>query len=196
MMPETPMAGRAWDFGFEYSIATYSKPAVALTTLERRVGEPAMLGFLQSYYDEYGFAHPDGEDVRRVMAETLSEEIADWFFEELVQGTGTLDADVVALSSDDPVLEREGALCIPVEVRRTSAGRTASTLWPCDTDKLDWGRAAEGLRAVEIDPDRVALLDLNLVNNGERRRVDYAGWLGFDVRMLRVLQVLFSLGGP
>ncbi|MGC9347223.1 MAG: M1 family metallopeptidase [Anaerolineae bacterium] len=193
LRPGTPMSGRAWDFGSDYSIATYSKPVVALTTLERRVGERAMLDFLRSYYDAYAFAHPYGQDLRQAMAESLGMEIADWFFEELVHGSGTLDADIVDLRADGVDLEREGDLCVPVEVRLATSEGETSPMWPCDGQEADLD-VVEELRAVEIDPDRVALLDLNLVNNGDRRQADRAGWLGFAVRMLRVLQVLFGLG--
>jgi hypothetical protein len=200
-MPETPMAGRAWDFDVSYGVATYAKPAVALTTLERLVGEEAMVGFLESYYDAYGFGHPTGEDLRALMAASLGEEVAGWFFDTIVHSSSTLDADVVDLAG--LALDREGDLCVPVEVRLVDAGGETSPVWPCEAGpapevEADAGLpvGAEDVAVVEIDPDRVAVLDLNLANNGERREVERAAWLGFAVRAVRTLQMLFSLGGP
>jgi hypothetical protein len=194
MMPDTPMAGRAWDFdGLTYGIATYSKPAVALSTLERRVGDAAMVAFLRAYTDQYAFAHPSAEDLRAVMAETLGAETADWFFKELVDGAGTLDAQVARLDAADADLARRGDLCVPVPValRLTRTGYEV-VRWPCGAE---FQEEVDRLRGVEIDPERIALLDLNWVNNGQRRQIDGAAWVGAVVRTGRLLQTLFRGGG-
>lgn len=194
LISDTPMAGKAWDFdGLTYGIATYSKPAVALSTLERRVGDEAMITFLQGYTDQYVFAHPSAEDLRSVMAETLGAEIADWFFEDLVYGAGTLDARVERLDAADADLARQGDLCVPVQVAMQLT-RSGSELvsWPCD---VEFQEDVSRLRGVEIDPERIALLDLNWTNNGERQQRDWSAWLGAVVRITRHLQTLFRGGG-
>jgi hypothetical protein len=187
MFPDTPMAGAAWDFdSLQYGIATYSKPALALTTVERTVGETAMQRFLSTYFDRYAFAHPRTEDVRAVMEETLGAEVTAWFFEQLVYGDGTLDMRVVT-SNEQATLEREGDLCIPTTVRLTRTGRQAPEIivWPCDQPTLTIDGAP---RMVEIDPDDAIVLDLNLANNQLRRTPDPATGLGIVVRGLRFWQ--------
>jgi hypothetical protein len=190
--PETTMAGEAWEFsGFQYAIATYSKPALALTTLERTVGEEAMLRFLRTYVERYGFAHPTGEDVRAVMAETLGD-AATWFFEDFAHGDGVLDAQVDALDGT-VTLVREGEACVPTTVRIEQRGDAPLEIpWPCDAGPLS--REVERVRSVEIDPTQDVVLDLNQANDGRRPNADKAAWLGLVIRWLRMLQALFRGG--
>ncbi len=192
LFPDTPMTGAASDLGDAYVIATYSKPVLALTTLERRVGDAAMLEFLDAYTRRYAFAHPTEADLRAVMAETLGHETASWFFEELVVGQGRLDARVTDTENGALVLAREGELCVPVMVEVTAGGETRALSWPCD-GLLDG--SLEGATLVRIDPEQGVWFDLRLANNGLRRAPDGAAWLGFAVRAMRVLQMLFGGGG-
>lgn len=191
MMPETPMAGKAWDFGMAYAVATYSKPVLALTTLERTVGEAEMLRFMRAYVDAYAFKHPTGEDVRAVMAETLGEEIATWFFEALVHSDATLDAQIEVAGNAGIVLQREGDLCLPVTVEVTAPDDVAMRPWPCD-GPLEIENDA--WQEVVIDPDRTLVMDLNLANNAKARQYDWQRWLGSMVRLTRALQALFRGG--
>ncbi len=187
MFANTPMAGAAWDFdSAQYGIATYSKPILAFTTVERTVGETAMQRFLSTYFDRYAFTHPRAEDVRAVMEETLGPEVTTWFFDQLVRGEGTLDMRVVTLD-EETALEREGDLCIPTTVQVTRAGRQApeTIAWPCDQPTLTIDGAP---RVVEIDPDGAIVLDQNLANNRLRRAPDPATGLGIIVRGLRFWQ--------
>ncbi len=190
MMPETPMAGRAWDFGSEYAIATYAKPVVALTTLARSVGEPAMLDFLRTYVDTYAFRHPTGEDVQDVMRDTLGDETAVWFFDELVRSGATLDARVDS-DVEGVTLTRAGDLCVPVAVNVTVQGETTSQTWSCD-GPIEAGDA--GWQRVAADPERIAVVDLNLANQAVRRDLDWQSWLGAVTRLTRALQALFRGG--
>ncbi len=193
--PETPMAGSAWDLRGDYVVATYSKPALALTTLERVVGDEAMDRFLGSYTERYAFAHPTAEEVRAVMAETLGEETATWFFEGLVHGSETLD-DRVAVAENEGggsriVVTREGDLCIPTDVRVTYAeGAPVETGWPCDEPELSFERPAP-YRLVDVDVDEAIVLDTDLVNDDLRSGPDLAAWLGLTVRLQRMIQDFF-----
>lgn len=193
LAPETPMTGTAWDLGDAWVTATYSKPVLALMTLERQVGEAAMATFLETYAGRYAFAHPTEADLRAVMAETLGDDITAWFFEDIVESTATLDAQVKVTENDSISLDRAGDLCVPVTVRAVDDGETVESEWPCDASEgtdLD-----EMLAAVVIDPERDAALDLNLANNGLRQTPDWAAWLGLIVRAIRVLQLVWGAGG-
>jgi len=193
LAPETPMTGTAWDLGDAWVTATYSKPVLALMTLERQVGEAAMATFLETYAGRYAFAHPTEADLRAVMAETLGDDITAWFFEDIVESTATLDAQVKVTENDSISLDRAGDLCVPVTVRAVDDGETVESEWPCDASEgadLD-----EMPAAVVIDPERDAALDLNLANNGLRQTADRAAWLGLIVRAIRVLQLVWGAGG-
>jgi len=187
MFAETPMTGAAWDFGsMQYGIATYSKPTLALTAVERTVGEPAMQRFLSAYFDRYAFTHPRAEDVRAVMEEMLGAEVATWFFEQLVHDDGVLDMSVIAIN-ERATLERKGDLCIPTTVEVTRARRRAheTIAWPCDQPTLTIDGAP---RMVKIDPDGAIVLDQDLANNELRRAPDPATGLGIAIRGLRFWQ--------
>jgi hypothetical protein len=187
----TPMAGRAWEFGMEYAIATYAKPVVAFSTLERYVGEPAMLDFLGTYVDRYAFKHPSADDVRAVMAETLGAETAAWFFDEVVNSGATVDAQAVAPDIGGDAAVRRGDLCLPATVRITTASGVETVDWPCDGALKV---AADDWVGVEVDPERVILLDLNLANNVVQEGTDWETWAGALVRVTQALQSLFAGG--
>lgn len=193
LFPETLMSGTAWGLGDTYAVATYSKPALALTTLERHVGEEAMERFLGAYAGRYAFTHPTEADLRAVMAETLGEAVATWFFEDIVESTATMDAQVKVTDSGSISFDRAGDLCIPLTVRVLDDGETVESEWPCDASQgadLD-----ETPAAVVIDEERDAVLDLNLANNGWRQTPDRAAWLGLIVRVIRMLQIVWGAGG-
>jgi len=195
--PEVSMYGKAWDFDImDYAVATYSKPVVAFSTLERLVGDAAMRRFLHTYFDRFAFTHPSTHDVRAVMAETLGEETAAWFFDGLVYEDTILDA-YIAEGADqaDRQLERRGELCIPTEVQLDFVGEPPeSVLWPCDAPAPSL--SGEGrLTSVRIDPERELLVDLARGNNMWQRSLDWRAWLGVVVRAVYTLENFFFWGG-
>jgi len=78
-----------------YSTNSYPRPAVALRTLRGLVGDEPFMRGMRSYAKEWRYGHPYPEDffasfeVGAGWKEDLS-----WFFEELFQGTGTVDWSV------------------------------------------------------------------------------------------------------
>jgi hypothetical protein len=192
--PQTPMAGRAWELE-SYGVATYAKPAVALSTLERVVGPEAMTDFLRTYYERYAFAHPTAEDVRAVMSETLGADVTARFFEGLVTGDGTLDARVATLEGTRGAVTRDGDVCFPTEVTWQHRGTPPNqTAWTCDEPELTFTGTGR-LQRVQIDPEHALLTDIDLANNGARAAPDGSAWLGSWVRVTRWFQSIFTLGG-
>jgi len=184
VMPETPMAGAAWEFGEAYPVATYSKPVVSLATLERWQGEEAVARFLHTYATRYAFAHPTAADLRAVMEETMGAEVAAWFFGQLVGGTGTLDAQVTVTDAQRVEATRTGTLCVPVTVEVGHSTGVDRLPWPCG-EGMQWEGAVQRAWA---DPDHVAWLDLNLANNAWQKDPDWRMWLGVLVRWLGFFQ--------
>ena len=121
------------------------------------------------------------------------------FFDQLVDGTGTMDAYVAEFEPDHILLERRGELCIPTKVRVTTQtglmrkSTTTDTTWSCDTPKL---RMEGFFTIVEIDPDNAIQIDLNLNNNSARRSVNIPAWLGLTIRMLKSLHNQYWGGLP
>jgi hypothetical protein len=192
MDPDIPMEGTAWSFERGYGIATYSKPVVALSTLQRRVGDEAMVEFLRAYVDRYAFAHPTAEDLRAVMVETLGEEEAAWFFDKAVAGGATVNARVEALSGEGAELAREGELCLPTVIEVIDDGAVRRVDWSCSQPERTLTPAPDG---VEIDPEHVNLLDTNLLDNDLRQTPKTGAWLGMMVRLIRTFQTFFRGGG-
>ncbi len=194
--PQTPMAGAAWDFDFAtYNIAAYSKPALALSTLERQVGDEAMRTFLRAYFARHAFTHPRAQDVRAVMRDTLGAETADLFFTHMVERGDWMDAFVRCFDRDAIELERAGDLCLPLMVDLVNGVRRERIPWPCDTAELSIAQPASPWREVIISPQMPPPIDLNHANNGARLGVDVGTWLSLAARMVYALQSLSFWGG-
>ncbi|TFG69477.1 MAG: hypothetical protein E4H27_07120, partial [Anaerolineales bacterium] len=199
LAPQITMSGNAWDFGLEYSIATYAKPVVSLSTLERMVGEAAMVEFLQAYYQEFAFTHPTAKDVQLTMAETLGQETASWFFDQLVYGDGTLDAFVAEFEFDHVTLKRKGDLCVPTSVRLTylpdglQQSLTEEVEWLCNISTL---RIEGAYKMVEIDPQNAIIIDQNLTNNSALYRRSLKEWLQLTTRVIHSLESFYWGGAP
>lgn len=195
--PRVPMAGPAWQFdGLEYIVAVYSKPALALLTLERTLGEEAMQAVMSAYYERYRFAHPTTEDFRAVAQEVTGQELS-WFFDGLVYGDGVLNYTVAGLEPDSVTVARRGELRVPTEVLVTfEDGSTRREPW--DGTEVTRTLAYAGGPAVssaEVDPEGRILVDLQWADNGLARQLYTSAWLAVAVRLVyHVQNALLALG--
>lgn len=196
--PQTPMYGKAWDLGMlEYGVAAYSKPVLALTTLERTLGEEMMLDVMSTFFERYRFAHPTTEDFR-VVAEEVSGQDLTWFFEGLVYGDGVLNYTVTDVGEHSVTVERQGDLAIPTGVLVTFADGS-TTLQPWDglsTPQTFMYPNRAPVRSAEVDPQRKIVLDLRWADNGLSRRLEVSPLLALIARILYNYQnALLTLGG-
>lgn len=198
MNPRTPMYGKAWEFGMlEYGIAAYSKPALALTTLERTLGEETMLDVMRTFFERYCFSHPTTEDFRAV-AEEVSGQNLSWFFDGLVYGSGALNYTVTAIEEHSVTVERQGDVAIPTEVLVTFAdGSTTLEPWDgLETPRTFTYPDRPPIRSAEVDPQRKIVLDLRWADNGLSRRLQISPLLALITRILYNYQnALLALGG-
>lgn len=196
--PRVPMYGRAWDFApMEYGIAAYAKPALALRTLERTLGEETMLDIMSTFFDRYRFAHPTTDDFRKVAEEVAGRDLS-WFFDGLVYGDGVVNYSVIALEEHSVTVARQGDLRVPTEVLVTfSDGSTALEPWDgADAEKTFTYPERLRVRSAEVDPEREVVVDLQWGDNGLLRRLEVWSWLALVTRMVYNLQnVLLALGG-
>lgn len=146
-----------------YSISAYDKPALMLRSLEHLLGEETVHAVLRQFYENYRFKHPTGKDFREI-ASNLAKEIAgesrnkyskevlarglDWFFDQLLDGTGYLDyavTDVRYRPQDggqylsEVVVERLGEVIVPQKIRVTLADGTAIDFqqWNRTTNRVE-----------------------------------------------------------
>jgi hypothetical protein len=196
LLPALPMSGPAWDFTLiEYGVAAYSKPALALLTLERVLGAETMDALMRAYFSRYRFAHPTADDFRRMAVEVSGQEL-DWFFDGLVDGGRTLNYAAKAIAPTSLTVARQGVLAIPTEIEVTFADGSR--------ERLAWDGEAEEqtftfdrpLESFVIDPERDLLVELVWSDNGLAREPDRAAWLAAAARLLYRLQDwLLIVGG-
>ncbi|RPI92091.1 MAG: M1 family peptidase [Chloroflexi bacterium] len=196
--PLVPMYGKAWDFDqINYGIATYSKPVLALSTLENVVGEQTMLEIMSTFFEQYKFSHPTTQDFRSV-AEDVAGQKLDWFFDGLVYGDDVLNYTVTSVNEHSLTVERQGELIIPTEVEVTfEDGTTEMTAWDGVQDEMtfDYPDRAS-IRQAEVDPHQKILVDLQWSDNGLSRRMDVMSWLAVSARLLFQIQdFLLGQGG-
>jgi hypothetical protein len=196
--PDVPMLGKAWDFsGLEYGIASYSKPALALLTLERVLGEESMLRVLAAYTSRYRFAHPTTQDFRQVAEEVSGQTLA-WFFDGLVSSPATLNYQLVAIDGHTLTAARQGALVIPTEINvQFQDGSSQLLAWDGqETPKTFTFSGKPALVLAEIDPNHKLLVDQVWSDNGLRAQVDVPAWLALFGGLVYGLQDwLLMVGG-
>lgn len=167
-----------------YGILSYTKPSVIFYMLREMVGAAAMREILRTYYDRHRFSHVTEADFRRAAedvygvseghAEELGEEASgrdlDWFFDQWLHTTATLDYRVGEVSMEAlpdgryrarVEVVREGDAWMPVTVE---VGEVRGTLRSRDRVQTMEVITEERPDAVVLDPD-VVLLDTNRENN-------------------------------
>ena len=204
--PRVPMYGRAWDFGMiDYGVAAYSKPALALRTLERTLGEETMLDVMGTFFRRYQFGHPTTDDFRAVAEEVSSQDLA-WFFDGLVYGDGVVNYTVTGVGTHEVTVARQGApstgsgqaLVVPTEVLVTFAdGSTVLEPWDGTEAEVTLSYPDRPpVRSAEVDAARKVLVDLRWADNGLSRRLEVSPWLALVTRLLYSLQnALLVVGG-
>ncbi|TDI70349.1 MAG: hypothetical protein E2O85_03940 [Bacteroidetes bacterium] len=173
---------KSWEYRLgDYSKASYMKPATVLHTLEGYLGWDTMREFLRTYYDTWRFRHPATPDFQNV-AESVSGEDLDWFFDQFVYGTATFDYKIHSLSSrridaevdgdsvsyeSRVVIERSGDGVFPQSLRVTF--RDGSEEFREWTGEESWTemvfQSKERIVEAFIDPENQVLLDTNRLNN-------------------------------
>jgi hypothetical protein len=80
----------------DYFLASYTKTALALRTLEGLLGEDVMARAMRAYFVEHRFRHPGPDDLRAVL-ERVSDRDLGWFFDAVIHGDATPDWAVLAV---------------------------------------------------------------------------------------------------
>jgi hypothetical protein len=198
MLGHTPMYGRAWDFDpTTYGVASYSKPVMALRTLENVLGERTFLRLMHTYATRYTFKHPTTADFRAVVTEVSGEDQA-WFFDGLVYNSDMVNYMVTAMDEHSVTVTRLGALHLPTAVRVEFADGTVMTE-PWDgadsPHTFSYPQAAPVVSA-QIDPRHCLTAETDALDNGLTRAPDLNAWLAVAVRLIyNVQNALLALGG-
>jgi hypothetical protein len=171
-VPETP-TWQHWPAA-SGSIA-YARTSLWLHTLERLVGWDTVRRILAAYVQRGAWRHPTPDEFFAIASEVAGRDLR-WFFDAVHRQAATFDYAVTHVSTEPQtgaaarhtvMVRRLGNGTFPVDVRVTFADGTAQTEhW----DGVTAFRAFEFLRAatirrVDVDPQRVLLLDVARTNN-------------------------------
>jgi Peptidase family M1 domain len=195
--PDTdPLTRLGWRFYNDqaYGSVTYAKTTLALTTLEKIIGEDTMRRALRTYFLRYRFTHPTAEDFLKTVEEVSGKDLR-WYFNQAIYGTNILDYEILDAQSEPlnpDKLKRPASQSAPDTYRTTVAvHRKGDFIFPVDVEiKFDDGKSLvehwDGrdrwvcyvydrpaqIVSAEIDPEHKVLLDLNLYNNSYRAKED------------------------
>ncbi len=195
--PRVKMYGKAWDFSSSaYGNAAYTKPVLALRTMENILGDETMVKIMGTFFRRYQFAHPTTEDFH-VVAEEVSRQDLSWFFDGLVYSDGVLNYSVSQVDEHSATVRRQGELIIPTDVLITFNDNTTITeLWDGKISEVTFTYPTRIVQRAEVDPKRKIVVDLRWTDNGLSRKADVGSWAAIAVRVLYVAQnMLLVMGG-
>jgi aminopeptidase N len=156
------------------SAITYNKTALWLATLERMLGWETTQKILATHFAQGAYRHPTPEQFFAIATDVSGRNL-NWFFDAVYRSSATFDYGVADVQStkrgnqfaSTVVVRRYGDGVFPITTRVTYAdGTTRDAQW----DGRDrWQRIdlthTSPIATVQVDPDRVLLLDLNYTNN-------------------------------
>jgi len=175
-----PEADETWTPTYRYWPATagritYDKTALWLHTLERHLGWPTLRRIFATYFEQWQFRHPTPANFFDVVTEVTGQNYF-WFFDEVYRNSNTFDYGVQELRSESEgddahrttvVVRRYGEARFPVDVVTTfEGGEQVREAWDGQDRRViyEYTRPERAL-SVQVDPDRVLLLDVDYTNN-------------------------------
>ena len=182
---EDPIMRVGWKFAntFSYGSIVYGKTAIALTTLQSVIGEPALREVLRTYFQRYRFQHPTGSDFFATVEEVSGRKDLEPYLVQAFEGTDVLDYSVDSLTSEPAdssktggagtpyhtsvMLRRNGTFLFPVKLEVAFAdGSKQQADWDGKDRwaRFSWDTPSRATYA-RVDPDRNVLLDSNTFNN-------------------------------
>jgi hypothetical protein len=155
---ETPLhIDRAsWEYRSrsDYALASYTKTALVIKTLEGLLGEELFARAMRRYATEWRFRHPTGADLEASISETSGQDLS-WFFDQALASDDMVDWAVARVRhqrrSRDEGLRWDGAQWVPssesVESSAASPAPDAGESWMIEVDVL---RQGEFVGPVEV----------------------------------------------
>jgi hypothetical protein len=155
-----------------YGAMTYTKPALVFRMLHWLMGDEAFRAALRDYYSANKLQHVSEADLRVAMGAHYPGGL-DWFFDQWIHTTATLDyrlGELTAVQAPDGSwtaqveVIRDGAIWMPVDLRVDDA---VQRLTSRERRQVVRVRTAEQPVEAALDPGNV-LLDVNPFNNRRR----------------------------
>ncbi|GEO06422.1 hypothetical protein AAE02nite_40860 [Adhaeribacter aerolatus] len=203
---DQPIAGPAAAYTYtNYGSIVYLKTGVMLQYLANYLTQDRFDKAMQAYYQRWQFKHPYPKDLQAIFEESTGEKL-DWFFQDIIGTTQTVDAALTHLNTTENPLqvtvENKTNLLAPVPVAtRNADAQLLEVKWTKPgqaAQQLTFNR--QNVHDVVIDPGYF-LPELNRTNNrlavnGFLKKVEplrlqfLAGIEQFDRQQLYVVPVL------
>jgi hypothetical protein len=92
---EDPVVRKSWDYysSRSYTINSYNKPALMLTTLQNYLGQEIMSRIMRTYFEKWKFKHPASRDFVAIVNEVSGLKLTS-FFNQALYTNGILDYSV------------------------------------------------------------------------------------------------------
>jgi hypothetical protein len=152
-----------------YAAMTYTKADLVFRMLRWLIGEPAMRDAIRLYYERHALQHVREADLRRAVNDAAGEDL-DWFFDQWIHTTATLD---YAITQAHATRRADGSWVTQVEVTRAGDAWMPTTLEVGEvTRRLESRERRQVVEVVTrerpvyavLDPENV-LLDFDTTNN-------------------------------
>jgi hypothetical protein len=199
----------AFDQG-SYRVIAYNKPELVLKTLEGLLGADMMEKVMRAYFTGYRFKHPTAQDFEKV-CEQVSGKNLGWFFNELIDGTGTVDFAVKAIDYyketdlgsgastyvTKVTVIRNGEVRMPVDLRLSLADKSAvDTVWDGQSRWQIFNfRTNVAPEFAVLDPSDKIPIDADYANNSLRVHSYFMPVIKWAARILNYFQnMLLNVG--
>ncbi|RMD51010.1 MAG: hypothetical protein D6830_01335 [Ignavibacteria bacterium] len=186
-----------------YVINAYSKPELMLHSLERIMGENNFHELIKEYYSLYKFKHPKSEDFISLVKNHTSENL-DWFFDNVFYSSKLFDDRIrylrkVSENEYEFFAERLGDGYFKNDIYCYTESDTIKLVWSeKEKYKIFRVKTKDEIVAVEIDPLRKNLFDVNYSNNSFTVEEKIWGTASISIKwyfwIQNALMVLGSIG--
>ncbi len=165
-----------------FSIGSYTKGSMFLSQLNYIIGEENVEKTIKKYFEDFKFKHPTPNDFKRT-AEKVSGIQLDWYLNEWIETTHTIDYAVAAVEGNNITLARVGQMPMPIDISVTYVDGTSEDFYiplrmmlgekPTSATIIkDWAWAhptytfstSKEVKKVEIDPSFL-MADISRGNN-------------------------------
>jgi hypothetical protein len=134
---KTAATNDLWSWNYPhgtYALMSYAKAAMWLQTLQGLIGEETMNHVFREYYKRWAFKHPSGKDFIAVVNDVVKQDLGDkygpdmnWFFDEVLYGSGICDYSVEGFSNKK-ITGYRGVVIDGDSIRVEKPDRKADTL--------------------------------------------------------------------
>jgi len=98
----------SWEFyAGEYGSTVYGKASLVLQTLHDYLGDDKMKMLMRTYFDRFKFKHPSTQDFINTVNEVSGENM-DWYFDQVIYGTGVMDYKVYRIINEPIEVANQG----------------------------------------------------------------------------------------